>query len=148
MRKAETTGQTHPVKSRPLKVPCGTTIASTGDSSGLQLCRPKSQNTSYNKSRLCTPHNGWENSICRSKQNTHPTDQRTMTQKFLTTNKNQGITRIAPPIWVWSDHRRLSGAWCIVATTLKVNTNTTMVMSNVIQTGLILISTLTCHHSW
>ena len=53
---------------------------------------------------------------------------------FIPTHRHQGITCIAPPVWVWSDYRRLSGAWFIVATTGRVDAGTTTVtMSNLIQ---------------
>ena len=69
-------------------------------------------------------------------------------KSFIHTHKKQNLTCIAPPIWVWSDRRMLAGAWCIVATTIKMNIAKPEDTGDVIHTGLVLISTLTCSGSW
>ena len=61
---------------------------------------------------------------------------------FIQVVKGQYLTAIAPPIWVWADPGRLSGAWCLVVTTYVYYWEGYQPQDEMIHTGLIPVSTL------
>ena len=63
---------------------------------------------------------------------------------FLHTKSDQAVTRIAPPVWIWMDHTRMAGAWCIIATTHIEMADCQVHKDIDAQTGHVLVSTLKC----
>ena len=62
---------------------------------------------------------------------------------FLQLRRGQHITAISPPIWVWADHTRLAGLWCIAATTYNWDPEDYIHMSSNVRAGLVPISVVT-----
>ena len=63
---------------------------------------------------------------------------------FMNMTRGQVVVCIAPPIWVWSDQRRLSGAWGIVVATVGENHQAGTCEEQTTKIGLLLVSTLAC----
>ena len=61
---------------------------------------------------------------------------------FIHATKEQYLTVIAPPVWVWADPNRLSGAWCLAVTTSVDYWEDYQPQNEQIHTGLIPVSTL------
>ena len=62
---------------------------------------------------------------------------------FLQLRKGQHVTAISPPIWVWADHTRLAGLWCIAATTYNWDPADNIYMNSNVRAGLVPISVVT-----
>ena len=61
---------------------------------------------------------------------------------FMSLQAGQLITAISPPIVIWASPRKLTGAWCTIATTYHGNTLKNLVMTSRVQTGAVPLAEL------
>ena len=61
---------------------------------------------------------------------------------FLNLHVGQLVTAISPPVFIWASTRRLTGAWCTIATTYHGDTTQYMVMTHRVQTGAVPLAAL------
>ena len=82
-------------------------------------------------------------------QVTHPDNihvnkaQNSEHKAFISASNGQQIIILSLPVWVWADHTRLAGLWCLLATTYSADSAVYIHMTQNVNAGLIPMSILT-----
>ena len=61
---------------------------------------------------------------------------------FLGLVTGQVITAISPPVFIWASPRRLTGTWCIIATTYHEGTHQVLMMTESVRAGAVPLAAL------
>jgi hypothetical protein len=64
---------------------------------------------------------------------------------FLEIAYGDTITAVSPPVFIWADLMRLTGTWCILATTYNTEPGNSLIMVQIEHTGLVPMAALVKH---
>ena len=64
---------------------------------------------------------------------------------FLYIAYGDTVTAVSPPVFIWANLMRLTGTWCILATTYNTQPGNSLIMVQIEHTGLVPIAALVKH---
>ena len=64
---------------------------------------------------------------------------------FLDIAYGDTVTAVSPPVFIWANLMRLTGTWCILATTYNTQPGNSLIMVQIEHTGLVPIAALVKH---
>ena len=91
---------------------------------------------------------------CGSAKSTRSGTQTLYSSRASPTEKAQGVldiaygdtvTAVSPPVFIWANLMRLTGTWCILATTYNTQPGNSLIMVQIEHTGLVPMAALVKH---